>query len=64
MNTYFDIDPGRGRFRDHSAFWIAFFAIVVVSMVVVATVFATIGLPAAAGLIATEIALAMYTAIR
>jgi hypothetical protein len=64
MNTYFDVNPGRGRFRDHGTFWLAFVAVVVLSAVLAAAVFTTLGLPAAAGFVSAEIALAMYGAIR
>jgi len=66
MNTYFDRDMqrSRGRFRDHGTFWFAFIALVVLSLVAATVVFATIGLPAAAALIVSELSLAMYAAIR
>jgi hypothetical protein len=64
MNTYFDMNSDRGRFRDHGTFWLAFIALVIVSAIAAAAVFATVGLPAAAGMICVEISLAMYGAIR
>lgn len=64
MNTYFEPQRSRPRIRDHSAFWLAFLGVLLVGLFSIATVFATVGLPAAAGLLCAELSLALYAAIR